>query len=101
MRHAFGKPSGRVARVEIGQVIMSVRCKDQHANVAIEALRRAKFKFPGRQKVSHDLPLPAQTLMCLLFVGTFIKGLIWIWYWIDDGITGVEVEQVGFHQVGP
>lgn len=30
---------------------MSVRCKDQHAHVAVEALRRAKFKFPGRQKV--------------------------------------------------
>mmetsp|Transcript_18310 Transcript_18310/g.31341 ORF Transcript_18310/g.31341 Transcript_18310/m.31341 type:complete len:94 (-) Transcript_18310:255-536(-) len=30
---------------------MSIRCKDQHAPVAQEALRRAKFKFPGRQKI--------------------------------------------------
>ncbi|KAL5473870.1 hypothetical protein EMCRGX_G028433 [Ephydatia muelleri] len=34
MRGAFGKPQGCVARVNIGQVIM-----------------RAKFKFPGRQKI--------------------------------------------------
>ncbi len=32
--------------------MISVRCKDVHQVVAIEALRRAKFKFPGRQKVS-------------------------------------------------
>ena len=51
MRGAFGKPQGTVARVHIGQPIMSVRCKDNHKAVAIEALRRAKFKFPGRQKV--------------------------------------------------
>lgn len=31
--------------------MISVRCKDNHQAAAIEALRRAKFKFPGRQKV--------------------------------------------------
>ena len=51
MRGAFGKPQGTVARVHIGQVIMSVRTKDSHRASAIEAFRRAKFKFPGRQKV--------------------------------------------------
>ena len=51
MRGAFGKPQGTVARVKIGQVIMSVRTKDGNKASAIEALRRAKFKFPGRQKV--------------------------------------------------
>jgi len=51
MRGAFGKPYGTCARVAIGQILMSVRCKDQHAQVAQEALRRAKFKFPGRQKI--------------------------------------------------
>merc|ERR1712198_719070 len=30
MRGAFGKPQGLVARVNIGQTVMSVRCKDQH-----------------------------------------------------------------------
>lgn len=48
MRGAFGKPYGTAARVKIGQVLLSVRCKDQHEPVAKEALRRAKFKFAGR-----------------------------------------------------
>ncbi|XP_057310357.1 60S ribosomal protein L10-like [Hydractinia symbiolongicarpus] len=51
MRGAFGKPQGTVARVNIGQPLISIRCKDAHEATAIEALRRAKFKFPGRQKI--------------------------------------------------
>ncbi|KAA8591194.1 hypothetical protein FQN60_002137 [Etheostoma spectabile] len=51
MRGAFGKPQGTVARVNIGQVIMSVRTKAQNKEHVVEALRRAKFKFPGRQKI--------------------------------------------------
>lgn len=51
MRGAFGKPQGTVARVNIGQVIISIRSKDNHKASCIEALRRAKFKFPGRQKI--------------------------------------------------
>lgn len=51
MRHAYGKPQGVVARVKIGQVLMSIRTKDTHRAAAIESLRRAKFKFPGRQKI--------------------------------------------------
>ncbi|XP_076824707.1 large ribosomal subunit protein uL16-like isoform X2 [Clavelina lepadiformis] len=51
MRGAYGKPQGLVARVKIGQPIMSMRCKDNNRAHAIEALRRAKFKFPGRQKI--------------------------------------------------
>lgn len=51
MRGAFGKPFGLCARVAIGQILLSLRCRDQHAGTAEEALRRAKFKFPGRQKI--------------------------------------------------
>ncbi|CAH2049789.1 unnamed protein product [Thlaspi arvense] len=51
MRGAFGKPQGTCARVAIGQVLLSVRCKDANSHHAQEALRRAKFKFPGRQKI--------------------------------------------------
>ncbi|KAM0822991.1 hypothetical protein ACQ4PT_071165 [Festuca glaucescens] len=51
MRGAFGKPQGVCARVAIGQVLLSVRCKANNAIHATEALRRAKFKFPGRQKI--------------------------------------------------
>lgn len=56
MRGAFGKPQGTVARVDIGQIIISIRTKDNHRASAVEAFRRAKFKFPGRQKVcTHPL----------------------------------------------
>ena len=51
MRGAFGKPQGLVARVNIGETLMSVRSKDGHKKAVIEALRRSKMKFPGRQKV--------------------------------------------------
>ena len=55
MRGAFGKPQGLVARVNIGQPLMSVRTYDKHKESVIEALRRTKFKFPGRQKVNKQL----------------------------------------------
>ncbi|KAI8321300.1 60S ribosomal protein L10-A [Martensiomyces pterosporus] len=51
MRGAYGKPYGTAARVNIGQVLMSVRTKDSNKAVVIEALRRCKYKFPGRQKI--------------------------------------------------
>jgi large subunit ribosomal protein L10e len=51
MRGAFGKPVGTVARVDIGQVLISVRTKDATKAVVTEALRRCKYKFPGRQKI--------------------------------------------------
>jgi len=51
MRGAFGKTYGTVARVEIGQILLSVRARDVHKNQVLEALRRAKYKFPGRQRL--------------------------------------------------
>ena len=62
MRAAFGKPQGTVARGHSGQgaqwpggtvarVLMSIRTKLQNKEHVIEALRRAKSKFPGRQKI--------------------------------------------------
>ena len=54
MRGAFGKPQGTVARVRIGQTLLSVRTTDTHKEHVIEALRRTKFKFPGRQKVNAN-----------------------------------------------
>merc|ERR1711931_40586 len=41
----------RVHPFNIGQPLMSIRCKDNNEATAVEALRRAKFKFPGRQKI--------------------------------------------------
>merc|ERR1712193_86896 len=46
MRGAYGKPNGLVARVKIGDPLMSIRCKESNKHNAIEALRRSKMKFP-------------------------------------------------------
>lgn len=72
MRGAWGKPNGSVARVNIGQIILSVRTRDASTfcpkileilhratlltalpdrALALEALRRSQYKFPGRQKI--------------------------------------------------
>ena len=51
MRHAFGKPEGVCARLKIGQPLISIRTHEKFIDAAIEALRRSKFKFPGRQKI--------------------------------------------------
>merc|ERR1712080_307017 len=51
MRCAWGKPHGLAARVSIGQIIMSARTKDSNKDVVIEGLRRARYKFPGQQKI--------------------------------------------------
>merc|ERR1712010_208329 len=41
MRGAYGKSYGTVARCNIGQVLMSMRTKDEKCAIAVEALRRA------------------------------------------------------------
>ncbi|XP_032704864.1 60S ribosomal protein L10-like [Lontra canadensis] len=48
---AFAKPQVTAARVHIGQVIMSIPTKLQKKEHVIGALCRAKFKFPGHQKI--------------------------------------------------
>lgn len=55
MRHSYGKPIGVAARVNIGQVLLSVRSKDVNEPHVIEAIRRGKFKFAGRQKILKSL----------------------------------------------
>ncbi|RPA94747.1 ribosomal protein L10e [Choiromyces venosus 120613-1] len=51
MRGAFGKPNGTVARVNIGQIIISIRTRQINQANAMEALRRSQYKFPGRQNI--------------------------------------------------
>ena len=51
MRHAYGKALCKSARVNIGSILISIRTKTESVKYAQEALRRAKFKFPGRQKI--------------------------------------------------
>merc|ERR1712086_108770 len=55
MRHSYGKPIGVAARVDIGQILLSVRSKDPNEKHVIEAIRRGKFKFAGRQKILKSL----------------------------------------------
>ena len=54
MRGAYGKPYSTAATVGIGQVLMSLRCRIGDEEKACEALRRAKFKFAGRQFICHS-----------------------------------------------
>ena len=51
MRGAYGKPTGTVARVDIDQILISIRCKEANVANAVEALSRSRYKFSGRQKV--------------------------------------------------
>ena len=45
------KPQDTVARVHTGQVVMPIHTKLLNKEHVTEALRRAKFKFPGRQSI--------------------------------------------------
>lgn len=52
MRGSFGKPYGRTARVEMGQVLISVRSKPGTEEKVMEGLRRAKHKIAGKQRIT-------------------------------------------------
>ncbi len=54
MRGSYGKPMELSARVNIGSQLVSIRSKDENKAHLIEALRRAKYKFPGRQKIMRS-----------------------------------------------
>jgi large subunit ribosomal protein L10e len=51
MRKAFGKPNGTAARVLPGQIILSVRSSHNKIKEIVKALNRARYKFPGKQKI--------------------------------------------------
>lgn len=55
MRGAFGKPNGTVARVNIGQIILSVRTRDNNRATTIEALRRSQYKVRMSWSLSFRL----------------------------------------------
>merc|ERR1712032_1753007 len=55
IRGAYGKPQGKAARVTIGQILMSIRTTEKNVEHAIEAFRRTKMKFPGRQKIFKSI----------------------------------------------
>jgi large subunit ribosomal protein L10e len=51
MRHSYGKPYVKSARVDIGTVLMSLRTQPKNMEHAETALRYSRFKFAGRQTV--------------------------------------------------
>ena len=51
MRHAFGKAQGTVVRIHRSQVTMSILTTMQSKEHVTEAFPRAKFMFPGHQKI--------------------------------------------------
>jgi len=63
MRGAWGKPYGTVARVNIGQVIMSIRCKDANKAIVIEALRRARYKVGGERTEASLSYIPCSLVL--------------------------------------
>jgi len=84
MRQAYGKPTGLVGRVNIGQIIFSVRSKEANIKQVVEALRRAKYKFPGRQNIvvsnrwgftpySHDEYLTLEAQQRLINKGAHVE----------------------------
>jgi len=54
MKRAFGRPTGRSARVGPGQIILSVQVNDNGVDVARTALTRASKKLPIPCKIVVD-----------------------------------------------
>merc|ERR1712141_222872 len=52
MRNAWGKAYGKACRVKIGCELISIRTLQKNIPHALQAMRRARMKFPGRQKVA-------------------------------------------------
>merc|ERR1712167_257583 len=82
MRGAFGKSYGTAARVDIGQILLSVRTRDANEAVVLEALRRAKYKFPGRQKIVTSKKWGFTKLTREQYVEAEQKGIL-----IRDGVN--------------
>ena len=50
MRGAFGKPQGLVARVKIGQPLMSVRTYDKHKDKLMSSIKiKTRLPYPLKQ----------------------------------------------------
>merc|ERR1711939_655463 len=58
MRGAFGKPYGTVARVNIGQIILSIRCKDANKAIVMEAFQARRWPDQARRHLCpvHQAP---------------------------------------------
>jgi large subunit ribosomal protein L10e len=50
MRRAFGKPTGRAARIDVGQEILTVYVKEDGVETALKACATARTKLPMKTK---------------------------------------------------
>ena len=61
MRRAFGKPTGRAARVHDGQSILIVYVPEDGVDTARKALETASTKFPMRSRITvEEIPVEEQ-----------------------------------------
>lgn len=51
MKHAWGRPSDRAARVYPGAVVFTARVNEEHFKLVKEGFRRARLKLPGSYRV--------------------------------------------------
>src|SRR6266567_2583584 len=51
MRRAFGKPTGRAARIDVGQKILSISVKEDGVETGLKACATARTKLPMKTKV--------------------------------------------------
>ncbi len=51
MRRAFGKPTGRAARIDVGQEILSISVKEDGVETGLKACATARTKLPMKTKV--------------------------------------------------
>ncbi len=58
MRHAFGKPFGRAARIKPDQKLLYVKISKNDLDIAKQALRRAKMKWPMPSKIVIEKIIP-------------------------------------------
>lgn len=66
---------GTVIRVHNGQVILSTLSKLQNKEHGVKALHRAKFKFPGHQKIH----IPKKCSFTKLNVDEFEDLVAYLW----------------------
>ena len=90
MRGAFGKGYGKAARVKIGSILYSVRIREADIKKAMESFRRAKNKFPGRQKIVVSNKWGFTPLTRLDYLKKLSEGGL-----INDGATVKIVREKG------
>ena len=78
------------ARVEVGQIVMSVRSKTANLKHLLEAMRRSKMKFPGQQVAYVSRKLGFTPYTPEQFAKLKAEGLI-----VPDG--GCAVKRISQH----